>query len=61
LIFGAIHGNLAVGLTGFLLGILTAIVFEFSQSLWTAILVHAINNTAKIGLLYLLVSLGFSV
>jgi membrane protease YdiL (CAAX protease family) len=61
LIFGAIHGNLAVGLTGFLLGILTAIVFEYSQSLWTAILVHAINNTAKIGLLYLLVSLGFSV
>ena len=61
LIFGAIHGNLAVGLTGFLLGILTAIVFEFSKSLWTAILVHAINNTAKIGLLYLLVGLGFSV
>ena len=61
LIFGAIHGNLAVGLTGFLLGILTAIVFEYSHSLWTAILVHSINNSLKIGLLYLLVSLGISV
>lgn len=61
LIFGVIHGNLAVGLTGFLLGILTAVVFEFSHSLWTAILVHAINNSLKIGLLYLLVSIGLPV
>lgn len=61
LIFGLFHGNLAVGITGFLLGILTAIVFEYSHSLWTAVLVHAINNSLKIGLLYLLVSLGFSV
>lgn len=61
LLFGLIHGNLAVGITGFLLGILAAIVFEYSNSLWTAILVHSINNAAKIGLLYLLVKLGFSV
>ena len=61
LIFGLIHGNLAVGLTGFLLGILTAVVFEFSHSLWTSILVHAINNSAKIALLYLLVIMGFSI
>jgi hypothetical protein len=61
LLFGLIHGNLAVGLTGFLLGILTAIVFEYSDSLWTAVLVHALNNSIKIVLLYLLVVLGFSV
>jgi membrane protease YdiL (CAAX protease family) len=61
LLFGLIHGNLAVGLTGFLLGILTAIVFEYSNSLWTAVLVHALNNSIKIVLLYLLVVLGFSV
>jgi hypothetical protein len=60
-LFGLIHGNLAVGLTGFLLGILTAIVFEYSNSLWTAILVHTLNNSIKIVLLYLLVILGFSV
>ena len=60
-LFGLIHGNLAVGLTGFLLGILTAIVFEYSDSLWTAVLVHTLNNSIKIALLYLLVVLGFSV
>jgi hypothetical protein len=60
-LFGLIHGNLAVGLTGFLLGILTAIVFEYSKSLWTAVLVHTLNNSIKIVLLYLLVILGFSV
>jgi membrane protease YdiL (CAAX protease family) len=61
LLFGIIHGNLAVGLTGFLLGIVAAVVFEYSRSLWTAILVHSINNSLKIGLLYLLVKLGISV
>ena len=60
-LFGLIHGNLAVGLTGFLLSILTALVFEYSNSLWTAILVHTLNNSIKIVLLYLLVILGFSV
>ena len=60
-LFGLIHGNLAVGLTGFLLGILTALVFEYSNSLWTAVLVHTLNNSVKIVLLYLLVILGFSV
>lgn len=61
LIFGLIHGDLAVGLTAFLLGILLALVFEYSHSLWTSILVHTINNSIKIGLLYLLVELGISV
>ena len=61
LLFGIIHGNFAVGLTGFLLGIVAAIVFEYSSSLWTAVLVHSINNSLKIGLLYLLVKLGINV
>lgn len=60
-LFGLIHGNLAVGLTGFLLGVLAAIVFEYSKSLWTAVIVHAINNSVKIGILYLLVLLGVAI
>ncbi len=59
LLFGFIHGNIAVGLTGFLLGIVAALVYEYSKSLWAAVLVHSINNSLKIGLLYLLVELGF--
>ncbi|MGW8143708.1 MAG: CPBP family intramembrane glutamic endopeptidase, partial [Anaerolineales bacterium] len=60
-LFGLIHGSVAVGLTGFLLGIIAALVYEYSKSLWTAILVHAINNSLKIGLLYLLIKLGINV
>lgn len=58
LIFGLIHGNLAVGITAFILGIVTALVFEYSKSLWTAVIVHAINNSLKIAVLYLLILLG---
>jgi len=58
LIFGIIHGDITVGLTAFLLGIILALVYEYSRSLWTSILVHAINNSAKIALLYLLIKLG---
>ncbi|MGB3700279.1 MAG: CPBP family intramembrane glutamic endopeptidase, partial [Anaerolineales bacterium] len=60
-LFGLIHGNIAVGLTGFLLGIVAAIVFEYSKSLWTAVIVHSINNSLKIGLLYVLVLLGLEI
>jgi membrane protease YdiL (CAAX protease family) len=58
-VFGLAHANFAVGLTAFLLGILLALVFEYSQSLWTAVLIHAINNSSKLVLLYLLLKLGF--
>ena len=61
LIFGLIHGDLAVGLTAFILGIVTALVFEYSKSLWTAVIVHAINNSLKIVLLYLLILLGLEI
>jgi membrane protease YdiL (CAAX protease family) len=61
LIFGLMHGNLAVGVTGFLLGIVAALVFEYSKSLWPAVIVHVINNSLKVSLLYILVLLGFEV
>lgn len=58
LIFGLIHLNLAVGLTAFLLGILLAVFFEYSRSLWTSVLIHAMNNSARIALLYLIYKSG---
>ena len=61
LLFGLMHGNLAVGLTGFLLGVVAALVFEYSKSLWTAVIVHVINNSLKIALLYFLVLLGLEI
>lgn len=60
-LFGLIHGNVAVGVTGFLLGVVAAIVYEYSKSLWTAVIVHAINNSLKIALLYFLVLIGLEI
>jgi hypothetical protein len=60
LIFAVIHGDIAVGVTAFILGIILALVFEYSRSLWSAVLVHVLNNSLKILLLYILVALGFS-
>ena len=61
LLFGLVHGEVAVGLTAFLLGILLAVVYEYSGSLWTSILIHVVNNSSKIALLYLLIQLGYQV
>jgi membrane protease YdiL (CAAX protease family) len=58
LVFAIIHGNVIVGVTAFFLGIILAILYEYSHSLWTSILFHAVNNSAKIALLYILIVLG---
>jgi len=58
LIFGLIHIDIAIAATAFVLGIVLALVYEYSDSLWTAVLIHIINNGVKIILLYLLFVLG---
>jgi len=58
LVFGLIHLNLAVGVTAFLLGILLAVCFEYSRSLWTSVLIHAVNNSARIAILYIIFKSG---
>jgi membrane protease YdiL (CAAX protease family) len=58
LIFGILHGDWAVGGAAFVLGIILAWSFEKSNSLWAAFIIHAINNSVKIALLYLLLASG---
>ena len=43
-IFGLVHIDIAIAATAFMLGIILALVYEYSNSLWTAILIHIINN-----------------
>ena len=57
MIFGIIHFDIAIGVTAFVLGIILALVYEYSKSLWTAIIIHAINNSVKILVIYLLLAL----
>ncbi len=58
LIFGVAHGDLVVGSVAFILGIILALVYEYSHSLWNAFMIHAVNNSARIILLYILLALG---
>lgn len=55
-IFGIAHGNVALSGAAFFLGILLAWVYERSNSLWPAILIHVINNSVKIILLYIMLA-----
>ena len=57
-IFGIVHGDIAVAGMAFILGLILGWVFERSHSLWTAIIIHAINNGVKIIAIYTIVGLG---
>jgi membrane protease YdiL (CAAX protease family) len=58
LIFGALHGEPSVAGAAAVLGMLLAWVYEHSQSLWAPVLIHVINNSAKIILLYAMLANG---
>lgn len=59
LIFGLLHGNIAVAAATFSMGMLMVWVYERSGSLWTAIIIHITNNSVKLFLLYAMLLLGF--
>jgi len=52
LLFGIVHGDIAVASAAFVLGVLLAVVFERSRSLWPCVFIHSINNGVKILFLY---------
>ena len=60
LLFGAAHGDIAVGGASAVLGLILAWVFERSHSLWPPVLIHVINNSVKIAALYILLASGIS-
>jgi uncharacterized protein len=60
-VFGLLHGEISVAIAAFVLGILLAWTYQRSQSLWSAVIIHVINNSVKILALYLIIALGLSV
>jgi membrane protease YdiL (CAAX protease family) len=52
LLFGIVHGDIAVASAAFVLGLLLAVVFERSRSIWPCVLIHSINNGVKLLFLY---------
>ena len=57
-IFGILHGEISIAITAAILGGILAWVYERSKSLWPAFIIHAMNNSAKIILIYALLALG---
>jgi uncharacterized protein len=52
LVFGAVHGELTIGILMISLGALTAIAYQRSGSLWTSIIIHVVFNTLGILIVY---------
>lgn len=58
LVFGALHGEISIAGAAAVLGFLLAWVYERSGSLWPAVLIHVINNSFKIILLFIWLATG---
>ena len=52
LIFGLVHGFPAVIAFAFVMGLAIAFAYEQTKSLWPGIIIHIVNNSLKIALLY---------
>lgn len=61
LIFGLLHGDIAVAGATFIMGIILAWFYERSGSLWAPITIHIINNASKLVLLYVLITFGIEI
>lgn len=55
-LFGLFHVEPAIAAGAALLGGICAWVYERSESIWTAVLIHAINNGSKVITLYVLLA-----
>jgi membrane protease YdiL (CAAX protease family) len=52
-LFGLVHGQLEVGIGAFMVGIVLALAYERSRSLWPPIIIHAVQNSVSIILMFL--------
>jgi membrane protease YdiL (CAAX protease family) len=58
LVFGALHGDIAIAGASFVIGLVLAWFYERTRSLWPSVLIHIANNSIKLLLLYLMIALG---
>lgn len=57
-IFGLAHGDIPIAVGVGFMGVIQALVYEGSKSIWTTFIIHAINNSLKVLLLYALLAAG---
>jgi membrane protease YdiL (CAAX protease family) len=59
-IFGLGHfDSIGVVISSFVMGVVIAIAYERTQTLWLPIAIHAVTNSAAIVLLFVTLALGF--
>ena len=58
LVFGLLHGEISIAGANFVIGLALAWAFERSGSLWPSILIHVLNNSLKLALLYTMIAKG---
>jgi membrane protease YdiL (CAAX protease family) len=61
LIFGFLHGDVSVAGATFVMGLALGWFYERSKSLWSPIIIHAMNNSIKLVLLYTLIATGVTI
>jgi uncharacterized protein len=57
-IFGLAHGDIPIAVGVAFMGVIQALIYEGSKSIWTTFIMHAINNSLKVLLLYALLAAG---
>lgn len=60
-VFGVLHGDIAVAGATFVMGLILAWFYERSRSLWPSIMIHVVNNSLKLVLLYGLLVAGYQI
>lgn len=57
-LFGLLHGDIAVAGATFIIGMVLAWFYERTRSLWASIAIHIFNNTFSLVLLYAMLAAG---
>lgn len=55
--FGSIHSGVATAVAAGIMGLILAVSYEYSKSLWVPVVLHALNNTVLLGFLFLVLGL----
>jgi uncharacterized protein len=55
-LFGAAHLDLSVGVAVGIMGLVSALVYERTKSLWPSIIIHVVNNSLKFILVFALLA-----
>ena len=58
LVFGFLHGDVSIAGATFVMGLVLAFFFERSGSIWPSVLIHALNNSLKLTVIFIMLILG---